>query len=116
MINDHRQWLYHKTEQPRIFEAGEQIPIGWYDSPDFNGQKTRQMWNGQLVTEKKDLAPNEVEEKKEKVTEKPKYPSQMNKTELTDLGADLGISFDESMTARQMRQAINEAVKNHEGD
>jgi hypothetical protein len=31
--NPHRQWLYHKSETARIFEAGETVEEGWFDSP-----------------------------------------------------------------------------------
>lgn len=33
MKSTHRQFLYSR-EGSRIFEAGESIPTGWYNSPD----------------------------------------------------------------------------------
>jgi hypothetical protein len=32
LLNDHRQWLY-KGKDGRIFEKGEEIPEGYFDSP-----------------------------------------------------------------------------------
>jgi chromosome condensin MukBEF MukE localization factor len=29
LVKDGVGWLYHETEQPRIFEDGEEIPEGW---------------------------------------------------------------------------------------
>lgn len=49
LLNDHRQWLYHKTEEARIFEEGETIGKGWYDSPDF--ESANSMWSTEPVSD-----------------------------------------------------------------
>ena len=42
ILNGCKQFLYHKTEAARIFEEGEPITDGWYDSPDF--ENATAMW------------------------------------------------------------------------
>lgn len=134
MINDHRQWLYHKGKGGRIFEEGEEIPEGWYDSPAFDDPRTRPMWDVQKFPETKIVSngPPPVgatdknpagtsyiggyDKSPGRIYTKTKYPSQMNKTELLEFGKHLGITLDEAMAVRELRQAINDAVKNHEGD
>ena len=39
MKNQYRGWLYHPTEEARIFEAGEEVELGWVDTPDKIGKK-----------------------------------------------------------------------------
>ena len=31
-----RHFMYHQTEDARIFELGEEVPEGWQDTPFFN--------------------------------------------------------------------------------
>jgi len=42
ILNDHRQWLYHRDGEGRIFEEGEPITEGWYDNP--NPEIGEAMW------------------------------------------------------------------------
>jgi hypothetical protein len=104
-FNDSRRWMYHKTEPARIFEKGEEIPVGWYDSPAFDDPRTRKMWDG---PDEDDVAD---------VIETPKkYPSQMNKEELAAFGKGIGIEFNEDMTKKEMLSQINAAIEaNKEG-
>jgi hypothetical protein len=98
MINSHRRFAYHKTEEPRIFEKGEDIPTGWYDSPALDDPRTKHLGG--------EVSKNQVyEPQKEK-----KYPSQMNKEELVELGNDLGADVD-GKTKPQMLQAIYSKMK-----
>lgn len=60
MINDHRQWLYKKDEEARLFEAGEKIPYGWYDSPD--PIHAHEMWGDDELDEVPDVELPEIDE------------------------------------------------------
>jgi hypothetical protein len=92
MVNDHRQWLY-KDGKGRIFEVGEEIPFGWTDHPDNVVEK--QLENVD----------------REEPEEPQKYPSQMNKAELIELGKTLNLDLVDDMTKREMLNMINAAMK-----
>ena len=112
MKNTHKQYLYNEVEGVRLFEEGELIPEGWYDSPDF--ENAIPMFDiDDYVTEnmRKDAAPTieEIEDKvKESFEEAPKkYLSQMNLSELKEEAKLLGIEgFDETITKRDLRKLI----------
>ncbi len=107
-INDSRRWMYHKTEPARIFDEGEEITVGWYDSPAFDDPRTRKMWD---VPDEDDVA-----DVIEKEPEAKKYPSQMNKEELAVFGKDIGLELSEDMTKKEMLAAVNDFIEaNKEG-
>lgn len=89
MNSRYRQWLYHKEQEPKIFEAGEFIPEGWFDSPDF--EKAAAMWFDPGTPRK--------------------YVSQMNKEQLLDHAAAHGIYVDPELTKSQIRDIIEKATK-----
>lgn len=96
MINKHKQWLYSKEHGGKIFEVGVEINGEWYDSPDFDSPKTVMV--GDV----------EATELKEVTT---KYPSQMNKDELLEKAALLGVEIPEDATRKDMIKAITDYVK-----
>ena len=100
MINTRRRWLYSKTEEPRIYEVDEDLKGDLYDSPAFDDPRTK------CVTGIPKAEPEPEIEKGLK-----KYPSQMNKDELIEHGAFIGLEFKDGMSKREMRKAITEAVK-----
>lgn len=104
MINDHRQWLY-KGKEGRIFEKGEEIPEGYFDAPnatEWDNPPDQPVMKNVAVWEEPTLSSDDAPE----YVEPKKYPSQMNKDELIEHGRSLGLSFDEGMTNREMREAI----------
>jgi len=107
--NDNRRWMYSKTEAAKIFEKGEVITKGWYDSPAFDDPRTSKMWEA--------LDDGTGTEKAEPVKPKAKkYPSTMNSAELIDFGKGIGLEFTDSMTVKDMRLKINEFIEsNKEG-
>lgn len=109
MKNDHRQFLYNGgTETARLFMPDEEIPEGWFDRPNAIE------WHRRPEHPENQVDQVVVQEPKQKL----KYPSQMNKNELIEFGTDLGLSFDDGMSKREMLSAVNEKIKgdDHEDD
>lgn len=59
MKNDQRQWLYKKDEEARIFEEGEEITEGWYDSPDPNHAEP--MWGDDEIDDTPDVPVDKID-------------------------------------------------------
>lgn len=106
MKSTHKQFLYSKTQEPRVFDEDEDIPAGWYDSPDTDNHRTNKMWDDESAVEAviDDARQDEAKEA-------PKYPSQMNKAELIQLGRELDLSLDNDMTKKEMLDAVNAAIR-----
>lgn len=63
-----KSWLYHKTEEPRLFVADEAIPEGWFESPDDVDDKSKMIKPRKAVVVKKvkeEVVEAVVEEKPE---------------------------------------------------
>lgn len=88
----HRKWYYSK-DGGRIFEAGEDVPRGWFDSPAL------------VVDEVEDVAEKVIEQ------EPVKYPSQMNKSELESFAESIGADISKCYTRRDMLDVINAKMK-----
>lgn len=92
MKSTHRQFLYHREEDPRIFEKDEHIPEGWFDSPDF--KNATPMWF----------------DKKEKAEDGEEKPLRlMNKGELMEYAIKHDVEVDEAMTKQKIIHAIIDA-------
>lgn len=101
MINDHKQFLYHEKFGAKVFDEGDEIPSGWFDSPDF--KNARHMSEDVVI----DAEPTDI------VPDVKKYPSQMNKSELIELGISIGVDLDESMTKSKMLEEINGKINSN---
>lgn len=121
LINDHRQVLY-KGREPRMFQVGEEIPEGYFDTPDGTEWKNRPVQplgyaepvqrNTLVGATEKEPEPKTTDEPKgpEPINTKVKYPSDMDKDELIEFGKGIGVGLDRRLSRKTMLDRINTKI------